>query len=166
MVEQGIDLLLRPVPSRQAGEDCALRSRALTGLALMTILLGGCATVTRGTSEMVEVTSDPAGAVVTTSIDKTCKATPCSIEAPRKTEFTVTISKPGYVSQTLEVKSKLSAKGGIGMAANMALPGGTLGLVTDVVTGAGLDHEPNPVSIKLQPVHHRKVRNRSRRAGT
>ena len=127
-------------------------------------VLGGCATVTRGTSEMVEVTSDPPGAAVTTSIDKTCKPTPCSIEAPRKTEFAVTISKPGYVSQTVEVKAKLSAKGAIPMAGNMALPGGTLGLVTDVVTGAGLDHEPNPVSVKLQPARHRKVRNRSRRS--
>jgi hypothetical protein len=53
------------------------------------------------------------------------------------------------------------------MVANMALPGGTIGLVTDVVTGAGLDHDPNPVSVKLQPAGHRKARNRSRRrAGT
>jgi hypothetical protein len=157
-------------PSWQAGarprEDHELRTHVLAGFALMTVLCG-CATVTRGTSEKVEVKSDPAGAAVTTSIDKACKPTPCSIDAPRKTEFTVTVSKPGYLSQTVEVKSKLSAKGGVGMAANMALPGGTIGLVTDVVTGAGLDHDPNPVSVKLQPTGQRKARNRARRrAGT
>jgi hypothetical protein len=134
-------------------------------LALM-IGLGGCATVTRGTTEMVQIQSSPAGAAATTSLDKSCKPTPCSIDIPRKSEFTVTVSKPGFVSQTVEVKSKLSAKGGVGMVANMALPGGTLGLVTDVATGAGLDHEPNPVTVQLKPARHREIRNRSRhRAG-
>jgi hypothetical protein len=122
------------------------------------VSLGGCATVTRGTTDKVQILSDPPGAAVTTSIDKQCAPTPCVLEMPRKSDFTVTISKPGYAKETVAVKSKLSSRGGVGMAANMLLPGGTIGLVTDVVTGAGLDHDPNPVRVKLQRLGHRGAR--------
>jgi hypothetical protein len=129
----------------------------VAGLALVTAL-GGCATVTRGTTEKVQVLSDPPGAVVTTSIGKQCAATPCTLEIPRKSELTMTISKPGYATQTVAVKTKLTSKGGVGMAANMLLPGGTVGLVADAVSGAALDHEPNPVSVKLHRLGHRGPR--------
>ena len=58
--------------------------------------LGGCATVTRGTTTDFSVSSTPPGAAVKTSMGFSCDATPCSMKMPRKNEFDVTSPKAGY----------------------------------------------------------------------
>jgi hypothetical protein len=143
--------------------EVGVRTTSFVGAALVAVALGGCATVTRGTTEKVQVISDPPGAVVTTSIGVQCAATPCTLEVKRKAEFTVLIRKPGYADETVAVKTKLGSKGGVNMAGNLLMPGGTVGLVTDAVTGAGLDHVPNPVTVRLRRLGHggaRGVRHR------
>jgi hypothetical protein len=140
-----------------------------TGFVVCLVLaagLGGCATVTRGTTEKVQMVSDPPGASVSTTIGMTCAATPCTLDVPRKKEFTTTFMKPGFAQEDVAVKSKLSTKGGVGMAANMLLPGGTVGLFADAVSGAGLDHVPNPVSVKLRPLGRHARRSPARRHPT
>jgi hypothetical protein len=118
-------------------------------IGLVAISLAGCATVTRGTTDKVQVLSEPAGALVTTSIGVTCPATPCTIEVPRKAEFVVTVAKPGYRNAVVEVKTKLLGSGAASMAGNIVIPGGTVGIITDAATGASLDHVPNPVKVTL-----------------
>ena len=110
--------------------------------------LTACATVVRGTTEDIVINYSPIDAAVTTSLNHTCTANPCTIKVKRKEEFSVTASKPGYQSKTVEVKTKFSKGGAAGLAGNV-VAGGVIGLGVDAVSGATLDHYPNPVVIRL-----------------
>jgi hypothetical protein len=69
---------------------------------------------------------------------------------PRKSQFTATITKPGYKTVEAHVVNRLSRGGGTGMAGNVLL-GGPLGVGVDAVSGAGLDLRPNPLVLTLEP---------------
>jgi hypothetical protein len=120
-------------------------------MVMVGLSLGGCATVTRGTTDKVEVITEPAGAQVTTSLGPSCPSTPCTVEVARKSEFVVIVTKPGYRDASVPVATKFSGSGAASMAGNIILPGGTIGVVTDAATGASLDHVPNPVRVTLVP---------------
>lgn len=112
------------------------------------VLLAACATVTRGTTNKVQILSEPSGADVRTSLNQTC-VTPCTFTVPRKDEFSVIISLPGYKSETVEIRTRLAGEGVVGLAGNVLI-GGVIGIGTDAITGATLEHFPNPVEVKLQ----------------
>lgn len=116
----------------------------------MVVLVGGCATITRGSIEIVQFTSNPPGAAVMTDIGFSCPATPCQMEVSRKTPFVATFTKEGFVSGTVAVGTELSGSGAAGFAGNV-IAGGVIGMAVDVSTNAGMDHKPNPVHIELQP---------------
>jgi len=109
----------------------------------------GCATITRGTKDVFVVETDPIGASVTTTNGFNCKATPCSIKMARKSDFDVTISKPGYKTWTGHVTNKVAGGGGAAMAGNV-LVGGIIGAVVDGNNGSMLDLVPNPLAVKLE----------------
>lgn len=117
---------------------------ALAGLSLC-----ACATVTRGTNTAWEVQTDPSGARVETSHGHQCTSTPCAMKMPRKSEFTATITKPGYKPVTVSVTNKVSGGGGAAMAGNVIL-GGIIGAGVDATSGAMLDLTPNPAVVKLE----------------
>lgn len=112
--------------------------------------LGGCATVTRGTTTQFAVTSTPPGAAVKTSTGFSCDATPCSMKMPRKHEFDVTVTKVGYQSKTQHVRSAVAGAGAAGMAGNIVL-GGVIGMAVDGTSGAMDDLTPNPIHFDLEP---------------
>lgn len=113
------------------------------------LALGGCATVTRGTTNQIQIVSEPSGANVLTSLNQTC-VTPCTLTVSRKDEFSITFSKPGYESQVIAVRTQLAGSGAAGLAGNVIL-GGVVGMGVDVATGSTLEHVPNPVSAALRP---------------
>lgn len=113
-------------------------------------LCASCATVTRGTTEQIQIVSDPPGAEARTSMGFVC-TTPCTLQAGRKDEFTVTFSKPGYQPAEVTVSTKVNPGGGAAFAGNV-LVGGLVGMAADASTGAGLDHYPNPVEVALVPM--------------
>jgi hypothetical protein len=110
-----------------------------------------CATVTRGSSDAWVVNTEPSGAKVETSNGHQCQATPCAIKMKRKSEFTATITKPGYKTATVQVSHKTANAGAAGVAGNVLL-GGVIGLGVDLATGASQDLVPNPVTLKLEPI--------------
>lgn len=112
------------------------------------LVLGGCASVVRGVNEDVRIEVTPANAEIRTSAGHACTG-PCVINVPRKKEFTVTASAPGYQTETIDVDTRVSGKGAIGMAGN-AIIGGVIGVGVDAVSGATLDHFPNPVIFSLE----------------
>ena len=112
------------------------------------LALSGCATVTRGTDDQIQVNSDPQGATVQTSLSQQC-ITPCTLKVGRKDEFSVTVAKPGYAPQTVFVGTRLASAGAAGFAGNV-LVGGVIGMGVDAATGATLEHFPNPVTVVLQ----------------
>lgn len=112
--------------------------------------VSGCATITRGTTDQVQIISDPSGADVRSSMGPTC-ITPCTLQVSRKDEFTVTISKPGFVEENVPVKTQIAGSGAAGFAGNVLI-GGIIGMGADAYTGATMEHVPNPVSVTLRPL--------------
>ena len=122
------------------------------GIVALSVMLGGCASVTRGTTENISISSTPSGveAVVTgLEVPTTC-TTPCAIVAKRSADITVTFQKEGYESQTVQLTKEVSGTGAAGFAGNL-LAGGVVGMGVDAVTGAATDHKPNPVIVTMQP---------------
>ena len=124
--------------------------RQIIFIALAAARLGGCATVTRGTTNQVQIVSEPAGASARTSFGHQCN-TPCTLSVSRKDEFSVLISAPGYEEQRVDVKTQLAGTGAAGFAGNI-VAGGVVGMVVDASTGATLEHSPNPVTVSLRPL--------------
>ncbi len=121
--------------------------RVIAGLGSMLVGLGGCATLSRGLDDEVAVVSEPPGAAVASSVGAACAATPCTLTVRRDAVFTVTVSKPGYASRTVDVGTRISGTGAALATENVATAG--LGLAVDVATGGALEHVPNAVDVAL-----------------
>jgi hypothetical protein len=139
------------------------------------IVVAGCASITRGTSEPVVFDSEPAGAEMRSTIvnkcaepgacpgsgdardamiDRSIKAgpaciTPCTVQIPRSQELIVTFSKSGFEPRTVKLTTGVRPGGAAGVVGN-AIAGGIIGVAVDAGTGAGLDHCPNPLKVTLR----------------
>ena len=132
-------------------------------LCLPLLCFTSCATITRGVHDKLTVTSDPSGANVVLSTGER-GVTPAKFVKERKTEpFTVTVSKPGYVPQTVKVESKFGGTGGGAMAGNLIL-GGAIGMGVDAGTGAYKSLYPNPVPVRLVPTSTSRVKTSTKKA--
>lgn len=116
----------------------------------LTVALGGCATITRGTTTQFTVESTPPGAQARTSTGFTCEATPCTFKMPRKEGFVITVSKAGYKPSETSVKSVMASTGAAGFLGN-AVVGGVIGAGVDISSGAMLDLSPSSVRVTLEP---------------
>jgi len=121
-------------------------------LCLPVVLFTSCATITRGSHETLTVVSEPPRAnVVLSSGEK--GVTPATFVKSRGDNFTLTVSKARYVPQTVNVESKVSAKGGAAMAGNIGfIVGAPIGVAVDAAKGAYNSLYPNPVSVRLVPL--------------
>ena len=125
----------------------------LLGIAALSVMLGGCASVTRGTTENISISSTPSGVEAVVSgleVPTTC-TTPCAIVAKRSADITITFEKEGYQPQTVQLTKEVSGTGAAGFAGNL-LAGGVIGMGVDAATGAATDHKPNPVIVTMQPL--------------
>lgn len=107
----------------------------------------GCATITRGTTEQLMVQSNPSGANVRLDTGQT-GITPASFTVPRKRDIVVTVSKEGYQTVSQTVTTKIAGRGAAGLAGNVLI-GGIIGIGVDAVSGASLNHTPNPLIVNL-----------------
>ena len=124
----------------------------LVGVLAFCAMLGGCASVTRGTTETISISSTPSGAEAEISgleAPMTC-TTPCAVVAKRNADISVTIKKEGYEAQVVQLTKEIPAAGAAGFAGNV-IAGGLIGMGVDAATGAATDHKPNPVIVTLQP---------------
>lgn len=112
-------------------------------------LVPGCATITQGTTDVLEIRTEPSGAQVQTSNGLSCASTPCALKMPRRSELVVKITKPGCRPAEVNVTHKTSGSGAAGVAGNV-LVGGIIGLGVDAATGASQELVPNPVEVTLQ----------------
>lgn len=126
--------------------------RVIIALGAAGVMLGGCATVVRGTTEQVTITAEPPHAAIRTSLGHHCPASPCVVTVDRKLAFDAYAEAPGYQPGSIAITTQMSGGGAAGMAGNV-LVGGVIGIGVDAVTGATLDHVPNPAHIALAPVH-------------
>lgn len=111
--------------------------------------LSGCTTIARGTTESWTINTTPPGASVRTSTAFACDATPCTFMMPRKTEFDVTVTKPGFKNWQGHVAHRVAGAGGAGFAGNV-LVGGLIGAGIDMASGAMMDLTPNPMNAVLE----------------
>lgn len=157
--------------------------RRLLVAALLALQVGGCASVTRGWDEQLQFTSEPSGAEVKTLIEPpqaterndsggvyvpavrrdplpgpAC-VTPCVMQVARRDTVIATFTKPGYAPQTVRVETRIAGTGAVGMAGNV-LVGGIVGVGVDAMSGATLEHYPNPVAVSLQPERAAPARRR------
>lgn len=109
-----------------------------------------CATVVRGTTEDVAFESQPQGALAMTSLGQSC-TTPCILKINRSDAFVTTFKLDGYKDATVVVRTQTSGGGAAGLAGNV-IAGGIIGVGVDAVSGAYLDHIPNPVVGVLERV--------------
>ncbi|WP_287882404.1 MULTISPECIES: translation initiation factor 2 [Paracoccus] len=111
--------------------------------------LAGCATITRGTKDVLVVNSTPAAAQVKLSNGESCDNTPCSFKVPRKSELNVLVTKDRCKPQQVRVTNRVAGGGGAAMAGNV-LVGGIIGADVDAGSGAMLELVPNPVDVQLE----------------
>jgi hypothetical protein len=123
---------------------------ALGSLAAAAVVLSGCATITRGTSQKFAIETSPDKADVKLSTGQTC-VSPCKLKLKRKEGFVVTATKSGYEKASTTVQSKVKGGGAAGAAGNMLL-GGVIGIAVDATNGSMNDLTPNPVYLELKPL--------------
>jgi len=124
----------------------------LLGIAALSVALGGCASVTRGTTENISISSTPSGVEAVVSgleVPTTC-VTPCSVVVKRNADVSITFQKEGYEPQIVPLSRDIQTGGAAGFAGNLLL-GGVVGMGVDAATGAATDHKPNPVIVTMQP---------------
>lgn len=121
---------------------------------LSSCILSACATVVKGTSSQVSVTSTPSDASVI-FIDENKKQkgsscrTPCTVELDRQGRYLTTISKVGYDDYALLIVPRLSSDGFVGNLGSAALFG-AVGFGVDQASGATKDLQPSNLNIILQ----------------
>lgn len=125
----------------------------ILGVVALAAALGGCASVTRGTTENISISSTPSGVEATiTGLDvPTACVTPCAIVAKRNADITVSFAKEGYEPEVVQLTKEVPATGAAGFAGNI-VAGGLVGMGVDAVTGAAQDHKPNPVIVTMRPM--------------
>ena len=117
---------------------------------VLALALGGCATLDHGTLDEVAVVTDPPGANVVASTGTVCTS-PCAVSGPRRDSFSVTISKPGYVTQTAG-STATPDDAAVAAASALKFSADGLGRVIDVQDGSYYRHDPKAIVVKLDPV--------------
>lgn len=117
-------------------------------LLLLVALLqvGGCATVVKGSSQTVPVSSDPPGADVVVN-NMQVGVTPTQVALRRKEDHLVTVQKEGYVPASVPVLKSIG-----GAVWGNILAGGIIGWGVDATTGAQYNLHPETIFVRLRPV--------------
>ena len=115
---------------------------AAVGLALVTMLGAGCATLTSGTTEVVRITTDPADATIT--VAKQTHRAPAEITLSRRDSYIATVQHDGY----LTLHRGICRVGNAASTGNL-LVGGAVGVLTDQSTGAAFALYPTVLNVQL-----------------
>lgn len=125
-----------------------MRTIGVAAVLIAVSLSGGCATITRGTTEVLVVETEPPGADVRISPDGERCSTPCGVTLKRKGDYIVHIERDGFEPLAVNVHPEVAGAGAAGMAGNV-LVGGLIGAGVDAVTGATKRLSPNPIRVNL-----------------
>lgn len=116
---------------------------------ILSIGIGGCATlVGGGSSQAVQLTSAPTGArfVVKSSsgLQMASGAAPQSVRLPRKNEYQIEFTVPGYQTQSVSL-----SRGTNGWIWGNLVFGWVVGFIVDFATGSAYKLEPAIVEVTL-----------------
>jgi hypothetical protein len=121
-------------------------SGLVRALAVATSALGVCSCVLlfQGTTEEINVTSDPPGATVTLNNGET-RVTPFTITVPRKQDLQLHFSKTGYQSADLVDSSQVEGVVVVDVIPLM------IPWAIDATAGAGFAHQQTSLYARLDP---------------
>ena len=123
-------------------------------IALSLILTSGCATIVKGTTQGITVSSEPSGADI--HVDGTLVGqTPVSVEMERKRDHLVRIERDGYEPRTVPVIKTVG-----GAVWGNVLAGGLIGWGVDASTGAQYNLTPPTISVRLIPIDESETQER------
>jgi len=114
-------------------------------IAILTVSVTGCASVTTGRYQRVPIDSNPQEANVTISSGFR-GVTPCSFELQRNMNHVITIAKKGYRTAQVNLQKTVC-----GSTAGNIILGGFIGLGIDAMTGAMFKIIPENVYVDLVP---------------
>ena len=121
--------------------------RKITVLALiisLAVSATGCATILNGTSQKIQVTSEPSGATVKVDEEKEY-STPVRLRLERRRDHALVFTKEGYRAETVKMMHVLSE-----VVCGNILLGGLLGWIFDIFAGTQYKLIPNPVRVQLK----------------
>ena len=135
-----------------------MESRTVAALALAWfVTANGCASVISGRTAEVKIDSNPRQANVSVrdheGMEVAAATTPATVSLKRgrtwlrPARYTASISKPGYETAEVPIRSTLNPW----VVGNLAA-GGVVGLAVDSTTGAGWKPKPNEIVQQLQPI--------------
>jgi len=113
-------------------------------LAVLGLSTSGCATIVKGTTQDIPISSDPAGARIT--IDgRPSGTTPTKVTMDRKHSHMVTLEAENYEVENIAVTNSMG-----GAVAGNIIAGGLVGWGVDAVSGAQYNLHPDTVTVRLR----------------
>jgi len=116
-------------------------------MAAMAGLTQGCATIIKGTSQSIPVSSDPPAADILVD-GKLMGQTPKTLALKRDKNYLITLQKTGFEQESVPVVKDIG-----GAVWGNVLAGGLIGWGVDAASGAQYNLLPPSVSVKLVPVN-------------
>lgn len=118
-----------------------LKSIITISFASTLLLLTGCATVFKGTDQVLTITSDPDGATV--RIDgKPVGVTPLSTKVKKNSADSIMIEKDGFRTETMPLDKKFDGVTLLSFFWDLG--------TTDFVTGAAYEYQPSTYHFKMK----------------
>ena len=116
----------------------------LLALIICFFLTTGCATIVKGTTQGVPVSSDPSGADILVD-GMLVGTTPTDIELKRKRDHLIVIEKKGYAPKSVAVVKNVG-----GAVWGNIIAGGLIGWGVDATSGAQNNLSPKTIYVKLE----------------
>ncbi len=111
----------------------------------MCTILPSCASIVHGTRQKIAVSTNPPGAII--SDGENTVQSPGTMNLKRNQDYILTITKPGYETETVKITHVIS-----GAVAGNILAGGLIGWGVDAVSGAQWRLEPETITVNLRPL--------------
>jgi hypothetical protein len=114
-------------------------------LCLTLLILTSCATIVKGSTDTIKITSIPPGAKVLNEGGEEIGVTPCDVQLTSKRAHKLSITSSGYTSRTVNIENNFSIGYTIGNLFSFSL----LGILVDVASGSIYNLQPNEVNVTL-----------------
>ena len=121
-------------------------------VALLSVSLSACMTMLRGSSQVIEIRSEPSDAIVDIYPSGGRLIAPGGVSLRRKMPYTIQISMEGYRSLSVPIESKVSRGTWWRNILWIHPIFWGIGVVVDLSTGSGYELTPDAISVTLQPL--------------
>jgi PEGA domain len=133
--------LQKPINLQRINMKSQLKSIFAISIAASFLLLTGCATIFKGSDQVLTFTSEPDGATV--RIDgKPVGVTPLSTKVKKNSADSVLVEKEGYRTETMPLDKKYDGIALLNIFWDLS--------TTDLITGAAYEYQPSTYHFKMK----------------